>query len=103
MSASSKGGWKEQCANNFRELSVWNVEVDGRLIGTVHAVDEANAGCAALSKFGLDENEWATMSDSQKADAIGHSIPPGAGISVTNVRDIVRPALAAYFAAQGVQ
>jgi|GEM_PF-2735830 len=65
------------------QMKTWNVRCNGRLIGTVDEVDEANAGCAALSKFGLDDEEWAAMSEAQRAASIDKAIPPGASISVS--------------------
>jgi len=66
-----------------QQMRTWNVWCGDHHIGTVEEVDEANAGCAALSKFGLDGEEWGAMSDEQKTAAIGRVIPPGAGISVS--------------------
>ena len=35
----------------------WNVYTKGRWIGTVHEADETLARCAALSQFGVEEDE----------------------------------------------
>lgn len=59
-------------------MKTWNVWCEGRHIGTVEEVDEANAGCAALSKYGLDHEEWAAMTGEQQSASLGRVIPPDA-------------------------
>lgn len=34
----------------------WNVYVEGKYVGTVHADNESDARCAALSEFDAPEN-----------------------------------------------
>ena len=38
-------------------MTIWNVYVDGRCIGTVSETDEASARCAALHRFAVTEEE----------------------------------------------
>lgn len=64
-------------------MKTWNVFCEGQRIGTVEEVDEDSAGSEALSKYGLDSEEWAALTMEQQAAARGQFIPPGAGISVT--------------------
>ena len=62
------------------EMKTWNVICGGHHLGTV---DEANAGCEALSVYGLDDDEWSSMTEDQRRVAHGRYIPPGAPIEVT--------------------
>ena len=55
----------------------WNVYTNGRWIGTVHEANETLARCAALSRFGADDDE--------PFDNAAPRIFPDADFSVTKV------------------
>ena len=43
-------------------MAEWNAYADGRYLGTVNAVNEDDARCAALSKFDVDEDAAISVS-----------------------------------------
>ncbi|UCV01838.1 hypothetical protein [Dechloromonas denitrificans] len=59
-------------------LKTWNVICEGRHIGTVQEENEVLARCAALSKFGVSEEEFAEMESHERS----FSIPPWADFDV---------------------
>lgn len=63
-------------------LKTWNVICEGRHIGTVQEENEVLARCAALSKFGVSEEEFAEMESHERSHAQSFSIPPWADFDV---------------------
>ncbi|MEO5774695.1 MAG: hypothetical protein ABIQ32_11340 [Sphingomicrobium sp.] len=56
----------------------WNVLVDGHHVGTVHEQNEGLARCAALSRFGVADDEFAAMGPREQNDVRNFGIPPDA-------------------------
>lgn len=61
----------------------WNVRCGGRHIGTVSEAAEPLARCAALSKFGTSEEEYAAMGAEEKIAFGAFGIPPDAEFDVS--------------------
>jgi len=67
-------------------MMTWNVYLTGFPaveLGQVHAASEALARCAALSKYGIDEDEWELMDSTMRREARKSGIPPDAQFSVS--------------------
>lgn len=63
-------------------LKTWNVICEGRHIGTVQEENEVLARCAALSKFGVSEEEFEEMEPHERSHVQSFSIPPWADFDV---------------------
>lgn len=63
-------------------LKTWNVICEGRHIGTVQEENEMLARCAALSKFGISDEEFTAMEPRERRHVQSFSIPPCADFDV---------------------
>lgn len=63
-------------------MQEWNVICGGRRIGTVFETREPLARCAALSKYGASEDEYAAMGANEKSAFGAVGIPPDAEFQV---------------------
>lgn len=64
-------------------MQEWNVICGGRRIGTVFETREPLARCAALSKFGASDEEYAAMNADEKSAFGAVGIPPDAEFQVS--------------------
>ena len=63
-------------------MKTWNVLCDGYHLGTVHEGDASLARCAALSKFGVSDEDFDAMGPREKDDVRNFGIPPDAEFDV---------------------
>lgn len=63
-------------------MKTWNVWTRGYELGQVHEDSEETARCAALSKFGLHEDDMEHMTREKIASLLPHRIFPDDEFSV---------------------